>query len=533
MTQDVTSAGPMMHTWPTSLRACLPLVWQRVVCPGTRPDARTFHIANLALVLLLPALLLYPRSDFRLLEPDEGRYAEIAREMHERGDWIVPHLQGQPYLDKPPLLYWSVMASYRVFGIHDWSARLVPAMAIHLTILAAYLLGRRCLGERPAVWGAVLLTLAPGFMTMGRLLILDGLLACCTSLAILFVFEAIRGDRLRMVWWCAGAFAVGLGVLAKGPVALVLLVPPIWLWRQLQPTAVAIGWRRLVLFLGVVMLVNLPWYVAIGLRQPGFLRYFFWEHNVVRFVQPFDHERPIWFYLPVLIGGLLPGSLLTWWFGRFLMGSDTRLAQHRTPEFGFMLLAGGWTVAFFSLSGCKLPTYILPAFPFLALALGVFIAARWPDHGRAPKILLACGLCGMVLIHHVGLPWYAQQRSPLRDEEVVRKYCADPNQRVLCFPRSCDSLAFYLRRDDLRNVRSKQYPEIIKLLQEQPRTVVLFTHRHSLEALRYSLPPDLKIVEIQTFKRERENGVLFDVLATETPWGLCDLAVVERNNTSR
>ena len=91
--------------------------------------------------------------NFHLLEPDEGRYAQIPREMLARGDWVVPHLQGQPYLDKPPLLYWLVMLSYSVFGVSEAAARLVPALAVHGTILATYFIGRRSIGDRPARWG--------------------------------------------------------------------------------------------------------------------------------------------------------------------------------------------------------------------------------------------------------------------------------------------------------------------------------------------------------------------------------------------
>src|SRR5439155_9997210 len=129
-------------------------------------DSR-LRLRSLALLIVLPAVVLYPRLDFRLLEPDEGRYAEIAREMLVRGDWVVPHLQGEPYLDKPPLLYWLVVLSYKAFGVHDWAARVVPALAVHGTILLTYLFGRRLLGERAAFRGAILLTLAPGLVSMG------------------------------------------------------------------------------------------------------------------------------------------------------------------------------------------------------------------------------------------------------------------------------------------------------------------------------------------------------------------------------
>ena len=154
---------------------------------------------------------------------------------------MVPHLQGQPYLDKPPLLYWLVMLSYQAFGVSEGAARLVPALAVHLTILAVYALGRRSLGERSAFWGGLLLMIAPGFTGMGRLLILDGLLTLWVTLTLLATFEAIRGERLRLGWWYLGAVAAGLGVLTKGPVPFLLLVPPVWLHRRLSGNRVPIS----------------------------------------------------------------------------------------------------------------------------------------------------------------------------------------------------------------------------------------------------------------------------------------------------
>src|SRR5258707_14160667 len=140
--------------WPRSFLSCLPLVWSRVLFPGAATDRTACRWPALLLLLLLPGLLLYACMSFYLFEPDEGRYAEIPREMLQRGEWVVPYLQGEPYFDKPPLLYWLVRLSYRLFGVHDWSARLVPALAVHGCILLTYAFGRRILNERAAFWGA-------------------------------------------------------------------------------------------------------------------------------------------------------------------------------------------------------------------------------------------------------------------------------------------------------------------------------------------------------------------------------------------
>jgi 4-amino-4-deoxy-L-arabinose transferase-like glycosyltransferase len=486
--------------------------------PPATPTPTPTRWGAVLLLLLVPGALLYPCLAFHLFEPDEGRYAEIPREMLQRGEWVVPYLQAEPYLDKPPLLYWLVMGSYRLFGVHDWAARLVPALAVHGCILLTYLLGRRLVGERAAFWGALLLALAPGFIGVGRLLVLDGVLTLWVWLSVLAGWEAVRGGRLRWGWWLLAAVACGLGGLTKGPVAILLLLPPLWLYGRLGEGACRLRWPAWIAFAAGVLAVNLPWYVAVSLRQPMFVRYFFWEHNLVRFLDPFDHLRPIWFYGPILLVGLLPGTLLAVHFLRFLASGDPDQVHRRGPELGFLLLASGWCVFFFSLSGCKLPTYILPAFPPLALALGAYAAgsrwqaSRWPAAvAGGTFVLLAVG-------HYAVVPWYAHHHSPLGRSAKLLRQCAEPQVPVVCYPRPADSVAFYLGRDDLKNYRSKQTPALIAFLQERPRTVVLFTHRHSLKALRQVLPPELEVVREAPLNGSAKFG----------PAGDCYLAVIER-----
>jgi 4-amino-4-deoxy-L-arabinose transferase-like glycosyltransferase len=477
--------APAVIPLPRSLLAWLPMLWSRVLFPG-RPALLTptrWHA--LLLLTVVPAVLLYPCLSFLLFEPDEGRYAEIPREMLIRGEWVVPYLQGEPYLDKPPLLYWLVIGSYRLFGVHDWSARLVPAFAVHACLFVTYLLGRRSLGERAAFWGAVALCLAPGFISVGRLLVLDGLLALWVTLAILAAFEAQRENHLQRGWWLLAAAACGLGVLTKGPVAVVLIVPPLWLHRWLTGRSGPIGWRGAVAFAGVVMAVGLPWYVAVCMRLPEFASYFFWKHNVLRFLAPFDHQEPVWYYGPVLVASLLPGSLLGVSLVRFLLSGDPREARRRCLALGFMLLSGGWCVFFFSLAGSKLPTYVLPAFPPLALALGSFIGGgRWRV-SRWTRGVSGLTLVVLILLHYGGIPWFADFHSPMSRAVDVAEYC--DGTPVVCFPRGCDSVAFYLGRDDLCSYRSKETKALVEHLQRQPRTVVLFTHRHSPEGLRQAV----------------------------------------------
>jgi 4-amino-4-deoxy-L-arabinose transferase-like glycosyltransferase len=374
--------------------------------------------------------------------------------------------------------------------------------------MLTYLLGRRIVGERPAFWGALLLALAPGFVSMGRLLILDGVLTLWVALALFASFEAVRGKRLAWRWWCLAAFSCGLGILTKGPVALLLLIPPLWLQQRLggdlRPGRLA--W---LIFAVIVLAVTLPWYVLGSLRMPDFLYHFFWVHNVLRFAEPFDHLNPVWYYGPLLLVGLLPGTLFLAGVIRSLLMKAPTEAVWRSRETGFLLLAGTWCVFFFSLSGSKLPTYILPSFPPLALVLGAYLVGDgwlrtvWP---RTAVIVFA----GVIAVgHFVLVPWYARYHSPMNSPDEVFAYCADRETPIVCYPRPVDSVAFYLGRDDLRSYRSKETPQLVHDLQERPATVVLFSHRHSYERLHDALPPCLRLVR-------------------RTTLGLCDMAVVER-----
>jgi 4-amino-4-deoxy-L-arabinose transferase-like glycosyltransferase len=529
----------MEATPPPSLLAWLPYLWRRVLFAGRSTATTTSGlrldagVTSVAWLILLPGVLLYPCLSFDLFEPDESRYAQIPREMLQRADWIVPHLQGEPYLDKPPLTYWLIMLSYKCFGISEASARVIPALAIHLTILLAYLFGRRWLGESAAFRGALVLTLAPAFLGMGRLLILDGVLTLWTSIALFAGFEAIRGPTLGRGWWRLACVACALGVLTKGPIALILLLPPLLGHGWLSGSGMRLDRRAWLSLAGIVLLLNLPWYVAAGLRQPDFAYHFLWEHNVVRFIAPFDHPQSVWYYVPVVLLGLFPASLVLISFTRFLLSGQEQEASQRSPELGFLLLAAGWCLLFFTLSGCKLPTYILPAFPPLALALGSFLATSNWRVSRWPVRLATLSFALLFFSHHVVLPWYAEHRSPVRQEALLRQYFDDPSASVVCYPRPCNVVAFRLGRDDLRTYRSKDIEELRTLVRSQPRTIVLCTHRNSLEGLRELLPPEVHIVKTHHFGLPDVPGLPKALQAHARHWmgrtalGLSDLAVID------
>lgn len=359
---------------PVVFAALIRFWWNRVMFAGTAVDSSEVwspvrRIVMSAVLVAAVGLLLFINLNYALIEPDESRYAQISLEMYESGDWVVPRLRGEPYLDKPPLLYWLTATSYSLFGVSETSARLPCALAGLLTVLVVYGIGRGLVGDRAAWCGALLLLACGGFVAAGRFIMMDGLLTLLTTVCYL---AAVRGmfasDGWR--WWLVSGIACGLGVLTKGPVAPVLCLPPLvamaWLSKDYRVFAV----KNLAAFVLPMLAIASPWFLAISADQSEFVGYFFWKHNVVRYVDAFDHQQPWWFYLPMLALGIMPSTLLLPGLAAYLGTHQARVRELRSPELGSLLLAAVWIVGFFSLSSCKLVTYILPAFPLLALALG-------------------------------------------------------------------------------------------------------------------------------------------------------------------
>jgi hypothetical protein len=178
----------------------------------------------------------------------------------------------------------------------------------------------------------------------------------------------------------------------------------------------------------------------------------------------------------------------------------------------------------------------MPAFPFLALAFGYFIVHAGWSVTRWPLRLSIAAFLFMGFVHHLAVPWYAWYRSPMGKPELVAFYVGDQSTPVVCYPRPCNSVAFYLNRDDLVNYRSKEIEDLRALVRSQPRTVILCTHRHSLEGLRQLLPPEVHVVDSVRIALADIPGIPakwmkpLAKLLGETALGLCDIAVVERRS---
>jgi 4-amino-4-deoxy-L-arabinose transferase-like glycosyltransferase len=302
-------------------------------------------------------LFFFGLNYFGLVGADEPRYAQIAREMLVRHDWITPTLGGKPWLEKPVLYYWQAMVAYRVFGVSDWAARLPSAFDASLMIVTVYLFLRKF---RPTLEldGALITASSAGVIGFARAASTDMPIASMFTIAMLCWWawnESARKLYLGMFF-----FFIALATLAKGPVAVALAV--------IILTCHALAVRdysliRRTLWVPGVMLycaIALPWFVLVQIRNPEVFQIFILEHNLARFgTNLYHHMQPFWYYIPVMLLALLPWTVLVIW----AISKYSRSWQ-RTPELSLFLLI--WFLApmvLFSISRSKLPGYILPALP--------------------------------------------------------------------------------------------------------------------------------------------------------------------------
>ena len=320
-------------------------------------------------------LFVYGLGQFGLIGADEPRYAQVAREMLERHDWITPVLGGRPWLEKPPLYYWQAMLAYSVFGVSDWAARLPSALDASLLVLAVYFFLRRF---RPGfeLDGALITASAAGIVGYARAASTDMALAAAFTIGMLG-WWAWRESGKRI--YLAGFYGfMALGMLAKGPVApflaavvIVLYASVVREWRLVRKSLWLPG---TILFCGIA----LPWYVAVQMRSPQFFREFIVQQNLGRFSENlYHHSEPFWYYLPVTALALVPWTVFViaplfqvvrpGWTQRRPVDAAGMDFEKQFSIFGCCWLVV--PVVFFSISQSKLPGYILPAIPAGALLL--------------------------------------------------------------------------------------------------------------------------------------------------------------------
>jgi 4-amino-4-deoxy-L-arabinose transferase-like glycosyltransferase len=343
--------------------------------------------------------------------PDEPRYAWIARDMAETGDWVTPRLYGKPWFEKPPLYYWGAAICFKLFGVSEAAARLPSAISALLATLAMAWLAWRVYGGETARWLLLLLPTTVGMIGFSHAAATDMPFSAMLTIAMVFavvVVGLVPDESSREVAqraaplqgetgvtqrrWLAlilFGFFLGLAVLAKGPAGILLCGGAVFFWalftkrwrdafRLLHPAAIA-----------AFCLTALPWYILCARRNPDFFRIFIIEHNFKRYLTPeFQHIQPFWFYVPVLLAAFLP-----WTAGMLAVFVDL---PSRSPLNVFFLSLGLFSVLFFTLSQSKLPGYILPALPPLAWLLTTIVspAVKW---AHKTLVAAACAITSAAL----------------------------------------------------------------------------------------------------------------------------------------
>jgi len=342
--------------------------------PVTEPLIASLSRRTWIALALIMTIVWFANLDGRkLLHPDEGRYAEIAREMVATGNWVTPRVNGIKYFEKPALQYWLTAASFEAFGISEWTARLPTALAGFLTIVAVGWAGAVLASPAVGVYSAAVLASCVWHFGISHILTLDALLSFWLALALVGFLLAQRADatpRSRERMMLVAYVATAGGIMTKGIVALA--IPGTTLILYSLATRDYAPWKRLYIARGLPLLLVLtvPWFVLVSMRNPEFARFFFIHEHIDRFLtKELKRPGPWWYFLPMLVTGLLP------WTGVFLwrLKASWRDAAVDAGGFSwarFCLIWSAFILVFFSISQSKLPSYILPIFPAAALVLG-------------------------------------------------------------------------------------------------------------------------------------------------------------------
>lgn len=374
-------------------------------------------------ILLLAAFLLltFDIGRYGLFEPHEGHFAGIAREMVLRGDWITPTLNGSPYLNKPPLLYWLIATSFQAFGIQESTARLPISLAGWISVLIAWLWSRQLWGKLASRATVIFLSVSVGWFIFAHQLLIDELLGMLL-LGMMYCFWRLLQNPKSHLFFVAAYLFLGLAVLAKGVLALAF-----WMAACGAIALTHRRWKSLSLFrplsgLGIVAAVVLPWFIAVERANPGFVQYFLFNENFKRALDtrwPPDYsisKVSPWAYLAVVLLWCIPWSLMLppallqiWhrWRQSFAVQLSTEERDHQNALTLLVVLAALPILLFLPLSS-RLYYYSIPALPPLAMMVGHWWTIASDGKSERSRRWLGWGMAGLGTAIATSLVWLPQ-----------------------------------------------------------------------------------------------------------------------------
>ena len=414
------------------------------------PQRRLSRFYLLGLLIIFTAVWFSNIEYRKLVRPDEGRYAEIGREMAQSGDWITPHLNGLKYFEKPPLQYWATAAAFRLFGDSHWGARWWPATTTFACVLLMFWAARRLYGDEDiALSAAATLGGCTGFVINSHINTLDGGLAAFLTLALLGFLLAQHPGATRKEnrnWMLVVWAALALAVLSKGLIGVVLPGAVLTLYLLIERDWPMLARLHFGKGLALFLLIAAPWFIAVSLTNDEFARFFFIHEHFERFLTKVHRREGGWYYfIPILLFGSMPW--LPFIVARLRDGWRRNGASGILQPLRLLLLWTGFIFLFFSVSSSKLPSYILPVFPALALFAAVEMQRMEPEMlSRLAWGLAAVG-SGLLLIVIIGgeriASEFSKDSSPF---EIVRNYVPWIQASVFSFTVGAIAAAWLFRR---------------------------------------------------------------------------------------
>jgi hypothetical protein len=356
---------------------------------------------SLSILLLVSACLFFVGlGRLPLLEPDEGRNAEVAREMLVSHDWITPHYDHLTYLDKPAFLFWMIAGTFDCLHVSEWSARFPSALLALATAMLVWAMARRMSGRQIGLLAGIVFATSPLVFAFARFVIFDMPLTFFLALAMYCFWLASETGFRRPALDVVAFAAMGIATLVKGPVGFLLPLITLAVYHALLGGFGALRKLRWGLGWIVFFAITLPWFVEVSIRNPSFPKYAFWDESLLRYFSGFHVHRSEgpWYYIPVYLLGFFPWSFFLLFAAWNRLKRWRAIWHERRHSQLFLLTWVGVVFVFFSISHSKLPGYFLPAI----VPLSILMAMLWPQTqdssaAQTPDWLTA-GFAGMMLV---------------------------------------------------------------------------------------------------------------------------------------